>query len=64
MKAQVIAEGFLVNTIDGKYVWYQDYKLSKGVAGEWDIEPNFPQLTNAYFSLIEEFKDSFLGAFN
>lgn len=64
MKAQVVAEGFLVNTSDGKYTWYQDYKLSKGVTGEWDVEPKFPQLTNAYYSLIEEFKDSFIGSFN
>jgi len=64
MKSQVVAEGFLVNTSDNKFVWYQDFKLSKGVVGEWDIEPKFPQLTNSYFSLIEEFKDSFISSLN
>ena len=64
MKAQVVAEGTLVSTSDNKYVWYQEFKLSKGVPSEWNTEPNFPQLTNTYYSLIEEFKDSFLGSFN
>jgi len=64
MKAQVLAEGFMVDIKTNKYTWYQDYKLSKGVNGEWDNPPKFPQLTNSYYSLIEEFKDSFIGEFN
>jgi hypothetical protein len=58
MKAKIFAEGFLVNTADNKFLWYQRFDMTRGVNGEWDVEPKFPQLTNAYYSMIEEFRDS------
>lgn len=63
MKAQIVADGFLVNVTDNKLLWYKEYRLSKGVQGDWNVEPKFPELTNAYYSLIEEFKDSVLSEF-
>jgi hypothetical protein len=63
MKAQIVANGFLVNIADNKLLWHKEYVLSKGVQGEWNIEPKFPELTSSYYSLIEEFKDSVLSEF-
>lgn len=63
MKAQIVANGFLVNIADSKLLWHKEYMLSRGVRGEWNVQPKFPELTNAYYSLIEEYKDSVLSEF-
>lgn len=64
MKAQIVADGYMVNVSDNKLLWFKEYKLSKGVVGEWNVEPKFPLLTNSFYSLIEEFKDTVISEFN
>lgn len=62
MKAGVTAEVYMVQLSDNKLLWFDNFDLSKGLVGEWDAPPKFPEITNAYFSLIEEFKDSVIEA--
>jgi len=63
-KANIIVEGYMVNLADNKLIWYKEFSMLKGTVGDWDVSPKYPELTNQYFSLIEDFKDSFLGSFN
>ncbi len=57
MKARVVAEVYMVRLADGKLLWFERYDLLKGTSGEWDNKPKFPEITNAFYSLVEEFKD-------
>lgn len=62
-KASLIAEAYMVQVSDNKLNWYTSINLSKGVVGDWDVPPRFPQLTNSYYSLVEEFKDKIADTF-
>lgn len=63
MKASLQGETYMVRLDDGKLLWFQPHNISKGVVGEWDHAPKFPGLTNSYYSLLEEYKDSVLASF-
>ena len=61
--AKVQGLGYLVDIETNKYQWYQPIDIQKGSEGEWDEEPKFPGLTNAYFQAIELSKDVVLTPF-
>lgn len=62
-KANLVAEAYMVQINDNKLNWYTSINLSKGVVGDWDAPPRFPQLTNSYYSAVEEFKDKITETF-
>lgn len=56
--------GYLVNLSNNAYEWYMPISITRGADGNWDEPPKFPGLTNAYFTVLEEGKDSFLKPFS
>lgn len=60
MKTNLVAEVYMVNIADNKLEWFNSVSLSKSTSGDWNNKPNYPEITNAYYSMIEEFKDSII----
>jgi hypothetical protein len=56
-KARIFADVYIASVSDGRYQYFKEYDLNKASVQPWDAPPKFPGLTNAYYGLIEEFKD-------
>lgn len=54
--------GSMVDLATNSYEWYMPFHIVKGSEGPWDEPPKFPNLTNAYFQVIEMGKDRFAEA--
>lgn len=63
-KAHLAGVGYIVDLSTNAYNWYQSNKESKSAGKQWDEPPSFPGLTNAYYEVIEQYKDHVLNAFN
>lgn len=63
MKASATGEVYMVRLGDNKLLWHKDFDVIKGVTGKWDNPPKFPELTNSYYAMIEELKDSITDEF-
>jgi len=59
-KGVVSGVSYLVNLKDNSYEWYLPVLQQKGAQGAWDEAPKFPGLSNAYFQVVEEARDSIL----
>lgn len=57
-QAVLTGEAFIVDLDSHRLDWYEKFDLARGADGNWDEPPKFPGLTNAYFQVIEEVKDS------
>jgi hypothetical protein len=53
----------VINLSTNAYDFYALIDQSKGAAGAWDEPPDFPNLSNAYFAVIESAKDAVLQPF-
>lgn len=63
MKAAATGEAYMVSLVDNKLLWHKDFDVIKGVTGDWNNPPKFPELTNSYYAMIEELKDSIIDGF-
>lgn len=54
---------YMVDLTNNAYKWYKPISLIKSAEGDWKEPPTYPGLTNAYFSLIEEGRESILSEF-
>lgn len=59
-KGVVSGASYIVNLKDNSYEWYLPVSQQKGAQGPWDEAPKFPGLSNAYFQVVEEARDSIL----
>lgn len=57
-RATFEAHAYILDLSTHKYELYDMISQQKAAQGEWDEAPRFPGLTNAYFTAIEEGKDS------
>jgi hypothetical protein len=48
---------YIVNTKTNTYEFYDSIRISKFADGEWKEPPNYPGLTNAYYTALELGKD-------
>lgn len=55
--------GYMINLADNTYAWYRPINELRGTTGQWDEEPTFPGLTNAYFQAVEGARDAVLQPF-
>lgn len=62
-QANFAAIGFIVNLNDNTLSWHKTIDLYQSSEGEWDEAPNFPGLTNAYYQVLEQGRDSFIEPF-
>ncbi len=53
----------VVNLSDNRYELYQELDIIKTAEGTWSEPPDFPGLTNAYFTAVEACKDQVLRSF-
>ena len=51
----------MVNLETNKYNWYLPIRLYLSADGEWDEPTEFPNLTNAYYQVIENLRDMILA---
>ncbi len=56
-RAVLKAQAFIVDLTTQKYDWYQEFDLAQPAEGNWDEPPAFAGMTNAYFQVLENFKD-------
>lgn len=61
--AQVAGQGMMIQLDSGRLTWYQDVLTRKEARGDWDEQPHYPGLTNAYFQAVEAARDAFLQPF-
>ncbi len=61
--AQVAGLGMMIQLDSGQLTWYQDVLVRKEARGDWDEQPDYPGLTNAYFQAVEAARDAFLQPF-
>jgi hypothetical protein len=59
----VVGTVSVVNLSDNKYELFQDLDIIKTAEGAWDEPPDFPGLSNAYFTAVEACKDQILRSF-
>lgn len=57
-RATFEATAYIVDLSTNRLQWYDIISLQQSVQGTWDEPPKFPGLTNAYFSTLEDAKDS------
>lgn len=62
-QAMLRGAGYLVNLSNNTYEWYLPVTITKNSDGSWDEPPKFPGLTNAYFQVLEQSRDTFLKPF-
>lgn len=62
--AAIYGSAYLVDLNKNEYVWYENIRNTLNAEGEWDNPPSFPELTNAYYSVLESTKDSLQQAFS
>jgi hypothetical protein len=56
--AQLAGTISVVNLSTNAYDFFAQINQSKGAEGKWDEPPDFPALTNAYYSVVESGKDA------
>ena len=61
--AYLKASSYLVNLANNQYVWFQPLEFKRPADGDWDEPPSFPGLTNAYFQVLEEARESIVSEF-
>jgi hypothetical protein len=59
-KSVVNGVSYIVNLKDNSYEWYLPIAQQKGAQGAWDEAPKYPGLSNAYFQVVEQARDSIL----
>jgi hypothetical protein len=57
-RAELHAKVSVINLASNAYDYYREINETKGAAGPWDEPTEFPNLTNAYYSVIESGKDA------
>lgn len=60
--AQIIGQGMIVDLNDSKLMWFKAFTVVQAAQGEWD-EPNYPNLTNAFYQAMDTSRQQMLGAF-
>ncbi|WP_096085171.1 hypothetical protein [Agaribacterium haliotis] len=48
---------FVVRVEDNTFTWFKPLDFRKGAEGEWKQKPDFPNLTNAYYQVVESTLD-------
>lgn len=56
-KATLVGKAYIVDLSSNAYNWYQENTLLKATGKQWSEPPAFPGLTNAYYEMIEQYKD-------
>lgn len=54
----------VVNLSSNEYELYQDISVIKAAEGPWDEPPDYPGLTNAYYTAVESAREQVLRNFN
>ena len=62
-QATISGSAYMVNLEDNTYSWYLPIALHQSANGEWKEPPTFPELTNAYYSVLATIKDDLLSIF-
>ncbi|MBA1228156.1 hypothetical protein G7013_00670 [Pseudomonas viridiflava] len=60
--AQVGGQGMVVNLADNKLLWFKSFAVVQAAQGEWD-EPNYANLTNAFYQTMDTSRQQMLSAF-
>lgn len=55
-RAVVDIHGELIDLSNNQLVWYKNIQESSSVTGEWDEPPEFPGLTNSFYTALESAK--------
>ena len=53
----------MVNMEDNTYTWYLPIERYQSARGEWKEPPTFPELSNAYYGVVETIKADLLDIF-
>jgi hypothetical protein len=61
--AAVYGSAYLVDLNSNEYVWFKYIEKTLNTNGEWNSPPSFPELTNAYYSVMESTKDELQEVF-
>lgn len=63
--AQASVQGivYMVDLNTNQYIWYRPIEMFLAAQGQWDNGPKFPELTNAYYQLVEKVRDLILTPF-
>lgn len=56
--ARVEGQAYLVDLNTHKFDWFEPFTVGRTAQGSWDEPPRYPGLANAYFTAIEESKDT------
>lgn len=59
-QALFMGTAFMVNIDTQQYEWYLPLSILKAAEGNWDEVPNFPALTNAYYQVVEQGKNTIM----
>lgn len=59
-KATFVGQSYIVDLSSNGFDWYAPIVIKKSADGKWDEAPQYPGLTNAYYSVIELGKDNIL----
>ncbi len=62
--ASVTGSVYMVDLATNTYVWHNTINNKLNAEGAWKTPPSYPELTNAYYSVVESTKDSILEAFD
>lgn len=62
--ASVSGVAYMIDLSTNQYVWHNTINNKLNATGEWKTPPAYPELTNAYYSVVESTKESVLEAFD
>lgn len=60
--AQVGGQGMVVNLADNKLLWFKPFAVVQAAQGEWD-EPDYPNLTNAFYQAMDTSRQQMITPF-
>ncbi len=59
-RVSIIGKTYLVDLQSNMYQWYLPLNIKQSAAGPWKEPPEYPALTNAYYTSLERIRDSIL----
>lgn len=62
--AAVSGTAYMIDIASNQYVWNTNIEQKQNAKGQWQTPPTYPELTNAYYSVVEAVKENVLEAFD